>query len=129
MSISLSRESMMPFKETLVSLREAILREEMGVVCEMDVHETFQRKNVGVFEPYVILGICHPPSAYQVLSGDKALGVLLPCNILVYEESGRVIVTAVDPHALLLVTGREELNTVAQEISEKLHRIMSSIVE
>ncbi|MBI5137493.1 MAG: DUF302 domain-containing protein [Nitrospirae bacterium] len=97
--------------------------EGFGVLTTIDVKGTLKAK-IGVdFKRYVILGACNPRLAYQALTAENDVGLLLPCNVVVYEtESGGSVVAAIDPEAMLSVTGRTDLKPLAEQVREKLAR-------
>jgi uncharacterized protein (DUF302 family) len=115
------------FDDAVATAREALAEEGFGVLCEIDVRATLKAKLDVDREPYLILGACNPPYAHQALELEAELGALLPCNVVVYVEDGTTHVSAVDPEALLGITGRAELSTVAEEIAHRLQRVVDRV--
>ena len=112
-SYTLSRATELPFGEALARVREELAGEGFGVLCEIDVQATLKQKLGIEREPYVILGACNPPLAHQALDAEPELGVLLPCNVVVYEHEGETHVAAVDAEQMLSIVGNEELAPIA----------------
>jgi uncharacterized protein (DUF302 family) len=106
---------------------EALKTEGFGVLTEIDVRETLKKKLGVDFRRYKILGACNPPLAHEALSKDLEIGVLLPCNVIVYEgDDGKAVVTTVDP---MQTVAREhpELRSIAQTVRSKLERVLASL--
>ena len=112
----------MPYEKTLDRVREELAREGFGVLTEIDVRATLQKKLRVDFRPYVILGACNPPLAHRALTAEPDIGLLLPCNVVVYaaDQEGRTVVAAMDPEEALALAGNEELAGVASEVRRRL---------
>jgi uncharacterized protein (DUF302 family) len=106
-----------------------VLKEEgFGVLTEIDVKETFKKKLDKEFRKYVILGACNPPYAYRSLEADLNVGLLLPCNVIVYEtDDNKAYVAAINPVLALEVIHNQELKELAEEVSEKLKRVIEKV--
>ncbi len=115
------------FDAVVQSTREALGTEGFGVLTEIDVAATFEKK-LGIEVPsYVILGACNPPLAHAGLAVERGLGLLLPCNVVVVDEGDRVVVSSVDPVRMFDVVGREEVAPVAAEVRVRLERVMERV--
>ncbi len=121
----------MPYERALQRTREELAHEGFGVLTEIDVAATLKKKLDVTFRPYMILGACNPPLAHRALSAELDIGLLLPCNVVVYaaDEPGRSIVAAMDPIAALELTGNEEIRAVAHEVRTRLERVLAAIGE
>lgn len=117
------------FEEAIELTREALAEEGFGVLAEIDVTAKMEEKlDLTEFRDYHILGACNPPLAKQGLDAEVDLGVLLPCNVVVYvDDDGRTIVSAVDPDAMLSVVGRDDLDPIAEEVGERLLRVLAAL--
>ena len=110
------------YTEVVGRVREALKQEGFGVITEIDVAATMQEKLGRDMAPYVILGACNPGYAHQVLEADPELGPLLPCNVVVYETADGTRVSAVDPEAMLGLSGNHDLTAIAVEVRARLQR-------
>jgi uncharacterized protein (DUF302 family) len=116
-----------PFEEALARLPQALKAEGFGVLTEIDVQQTLKNKLGVDFRKYRILGACNPPFAHQALQAELEVGVLLPCNVIVYEgDDHRTVVTAVDPMATLAATD-DRLRPVAEAVRDKLRRALDAL--
>jgi uncharacterized protein (DUF302 family) len=117
-----------PYASALARVKEALSREGFGILTEIDVAATFERKLGIEFRPYTILGACNPPLAHQALTLEREIGLLLPCNVVVYagDEPGSSVVSAMDPVEALELTGREEIRPIAVEVRQRLMRALQS---
>ena len=98
-----------------------------GVLTEIDVTATLQAKLGEQMEDYVILGACNPPFAYQALGIDRSIGMLLPCNVVVRATADGSIVEALDPQVMVTLTGRPELQPVADEVAGRLAAALAGL--
>ena len=121
----------LPYTEAVEKARSALKDEGFGVLCEIDLKEKLKEKLGVDFRNYVILGACNPPLAYKTLQQEINIGLLLPCNVIVYEadEAGKSVVAAIDARAMLSVVGgsNESLDAVASEVNEKLKRVVAQL--
>ena len=119
-----------PYAVAVEKTRAALNAEGFGVLCEIDIKEKLEEKLGVDFRNYVILGACNPPLAYKTLQEEINIGLLLPCNVIVYEadEPGKSVVAAVDAKAMLSVVGNNSaLDAVATEVNEKLKRVVAQL--
>jgi uncharacterized protein (DUF302 family) len=119
----------LPYAEAVARTREKLADEGFGVLTEIDVRETFRKKLDVEFRPYIILGACNPPLAHQALSTEIDIGLLLPCNVVVYagEDGTSSTVTAIDPVVQLGVTGRDDIAPLAGEVRARLERVLEAV--
>ena len=116
------------FDETLAKVPEALKAEGFGVLTEIDVQATLKKKLDVDFRRYRILGACNPPFAHRALQHSLDVGMLLPCNVIVYEtDEGKTVVSAVDPMQTLAARGDAALQPLAEEVRRKLQRVVDSL--
>lgn len=110
-------------------VREELQKEGFGVLTEIDVRATLKQKLGVDFRPYRILGACNPQLAHQALSAETDIGLLLPCNVVVYEgdEEETSVVGILDPGVQLGVTGRDDINHLADEVRTRLSRVLDAL--
>jgi uncharacterized protein (DUF302 family) len=125
---TLSGTTQHPFDEAVTRVREALAAEGFGVLCEIDVQATLREKLGEEIEPYMILGACNPPLAHRALETEPDLGVLLPCNVVVYERNGTTHVSAVDAERMLSIVGNDALTPIAAEVRERLAAVVERLV-
>ena len=119
-----------PYEEAVEKARAALKAEGFGVLSEIDIKEKLKEKLDVDFRRYVILGACNPPLAYKTLQQEINIGLLLPCNVIVYEadEAGKSVVAAIDAKTMLSVVGdNATLDAVATEVNEKLQRVIAKL--
>ena len=118
------------FDDAVRRTRDALAEQGFGVLTEIDVKATLKAKLNEDMEDYLILGACNPPLAHRAVNIDRQIGLLLPCNVVVRSDpndSGTVLVEAMDPQVLVEVTGENELRPVADEVGEKLRTAIDSL--
>jgi uncharacterized protein (DUF302 family) len=121
---TLTRTTPLPFGEAVEHVRAELKAEGFGVLCEIDVQATMREKLGVEGDPYLILGACNPPLAHQALQAEPDLGVLLPCNVVVYEREGETQISAIDPERMLSIVGNDQLAPVAAEIKARLDAVV-----
>jgi uncharacterized protein (DUF302 family) len=110
------------YEDTVVKITEELKKEGFGILTEIDVKKTLKAKIDEDFTKYVILGACNPKLAIKALREEIDIGLLLPCNIVVYEnpENGKTVVSAIDPATMVQITGRQDLKEFSEQVGQKL---------
>jgi uncharacterized protein (DUF302 family) len=121
------RETSLPFDDAVQRTIEKLKDGGFGVLTKIDLKEKFREKLGVDFRNYVILGACNPAIAHESLQEELDLGLLLPCNVIVYEKEGGSVVAAIDAKSMLSVTGNESLEDSAERINEKLVRAIDAV--
>ena len=121
---TLTTRTSAPFEETVARVREELKTEGFGVLCEIDVQATLHEKLGVDGEPYLILGACNPTLAHQALQAEPDLGVLLPCNVVVYERGGETHISAIDPERMLSIVDNDQLRPVAADVKQRLSAVV-----
>lgn len=116
------------YEETIPRVTDALKQEGFGILTQIDVKDTLKKKLNIDFAKYLILGACNPPLAHRALSSETEIGLLLPCNVIVYEgKDGQTVVAAQDPDAALGIVGNPAIAPVAKEARERLVRVIESL--
>jgi len=119
-----------PYEDAIPKVTDALREEGFGVLTEIDVKATLKKKLDKEFRKYVILGACNPHYANRSLEADLDVGLLLPCNVIVYEtDDKKAYVAAINPVSALEVIQSQELKSIAAEVSEKLKRVVDRVQE
>ncbi len=124
---SYSRTINLPFREVVSKTKQALAAEGFGILSEIDVKATLKAKLQVDFEEYIILGACNPPLAYQALKAEKEIGLMLPCNVVVFVRGGKTIVAAIRPTIAMEKSGNDALKPVAEKVEQKLKKVVDSI--
>ncbi|MBT8398457.1 MAG: DUF302 domain-containing protein [Gemmatimonadetes bacterium] len=119
----------LPVEEADKAVRKELKKEGFGILTEIDVRATLKEKLDVDFRPYKILGACNPPLAHQALTSETDIGLLLPCNVVVYEgpEEGTSVVAVLDPKVQLGVTGRDDIDHLAEEVRARMERALAAL--
>jgi uncharacterized protein (DUF302 family) len=126
-AISIGTTSPLPFSRTLDACRAALADQGFGVLHEFDFQAAVLDKTGTDIGPYRVLAACHPASAAQALSAVPSIGVLLPCNLAVFERDDAVYVRSVNPKPQMRLLDRDEIDEVAEDITDRLHRVLDAI--
>jgi uncharacterized protein (DUF302 family) len=127
MSYGYSKEVGMSFSEADAKVREELQREGFGVLTEIDVKATLKKKLDIEYDDYLILGACNPSFAHKALEAEKEIGLLLPCNVIVYRKDDKTFVSAINPMEAMSMVENPELQKIAGDVSEKLRRVVDNV--
>ncbi len=125
--VGYKRQVNLPYDKAVAKVREELGKEGFGVLTEVDVKATLKKKLNAEFDDYIILGACNPPFAYQALQVVKDVGLMMPCNVVVFADKGQTFVEAVTPTVLMNLIQNENLRPVAEQIEAKLKKVVDSI--
>jgi len=123
-SYTLSATTPHPFDVAVSRVRDALAGEGFGVLCEIDVQQTLKQKLGIDREPYLILGACNPQLAHHALQAEPNLGVLLPCNVVVYTNQGQTHIAAVNAEQMLSIVANDALADTAAEVRRRLAAVI-----
>lgn len=123
----MQRSLSQPFEDVLKRTREALQKAGFGVLFEIDMKAKLHEKLGVDFGKYIILGACNPPIAYEALQSEIALGLLLPCNVAVYEHEGKTLVAAIDAAKMMSIVENPKLIASAAIINEKLNSMLDDV--
>ena len=128
MGFTISKSLASGFDAAVERTTAALKHEGFGILTDIDVKATMKAKlGIDEFPSYRILGACNPPIAHAALQAEPDIGVMLPCNVIVYEQDGRSVVSAVDAARMLSVVGNPKLESTASQVNEKLRRVIENL--
>ena len=121
------RQVSMGYEDAVKRVREELQKEGFGVLTEINVKETLKKKLNVDFDNYTILGACNPPFAYQALQAESDIGLLMPCNVIVYEQTGKTYIAATRPTVTMSSVKNEKLAPLATQVETKLKKAIDSV--
>jgi uncharacterized protein (DUF302 family) len=127
MSYGFSRTVSLPYDSAVEKVTEELKKEGFGILTTIDVKETLKEKLNVEFNKYIILGACNPPFAYQALQAEEQVGLLLPCNVIVYEKDDKTILAAFDPMSMAKVMDNDAMEPIADQVRAKLLRAINAV--
>lgn len=127
MQYGFSKTVDMPFEQTIEKVTAELKKEGFGVLTSIDVKDTLKQKINVDFKKYTILGACNPPIAHKALQEEEEIGLLLPCNVIVYEKDDKTRVSIFDPMVMTWIMENDQMKPIATEVQEKLQRVLKAI--
>lgn len=116
-----------PFGEAVAAVTEALKKEGFGVLTTIDVRAKFKEKLGIDFPNYVILGACNPPNAHKAILAEENIGLMLPCNVIVYEKAGKTLVGIIKPTVAMGMIDNPGLKPLALVVEAKLKNVFDSL--
>ena len=113
------------YDDAVAKVTDELKKEGFGVLTTIDMKKTLKEKIDVDFTRYVILGACNPPFAHKALSAEEQIGLLLPCNVIVYEKEGKTVVAAFDPLIMLKLITNPAMEPIAREVESRLRRVIA----
>ena len=127
MKYGFSKTTDYTFEEAIQKVTDELKKEGFGVLTTIDVKDTLKKKLDVDFKKYTILGACNPPLAYQALQAEEELGLLLPCNVIVYEKENKTVVSVVDPIIMAHIIDNPNMKSVAEEVKKRLEKVLEAV--
>lgn len=127
MEYGFSKKINQPYEKAVEIVTEELKKEGFGILTSIDVKETLKKKIDVDFRKYIILGACNPTLAHKALKSEEELGLLLPCNVIVYEKDSGTMVSFFDPMIMTKIIDNEKLKPVAEEVQIKMKRVFEAI--
>ena len=115
------------FEEAITKVTNELKKEGFGILTQIDVAEKFKEKLGIDFGKYIILGACNPPSAHKAILVEENIGLMLPCNVVIYERQNKTVVSIIKPKVAMKMIGNVELDKIASTIEKKLKKVFDSI--
>ena len=126
-SYGFKKQSELNFKETELKVTEELKKEGFGILSRIDVQEKFKEKLDIDFQKYLILGACNPPNAHKAILAEEDIGLMLPCNIIIYEKDNDTFVSMIKPTSAMGLINNEKLNEIARNVESKLKNVFDNI--
>lgn len=127
-SYAFSKTVDLSYEEALIKVTDELKTAGFGVITEIDVRATMKAKLEKEMKPYKILGACNPQFAFESIQKEEQVGLFLPCNVIVYvNETGKTVVSAVDPVAMMMAVENPELTETAKKVREKLKKVIENL--
>lgn len=127
MKYGFSKTTDYSFEEAIQKVTDELKKEGFGVLTTIDVKDTLKKKLDVDFKKYTILGACNPPLAHQALQAEEELGLLLPCNVIVYEKDNKTVVSVFDPMVMAQIIDNPKMKSVAEEVKNKLEKVLQEV--
>ena len=127
MQYGFSKTIDMSYEQAIDKVTSELKKEGFGVLTFIDVKETLKQKINVDFKKYAILGACNPPIAHRALQTEEELGLLLPCNVIVYEKDDKTRVSIFDPMVMTWIMENDQMKPIATEVQERLQRVLKAI--
>jgi uncharacterized protein (DUF302 family) len=127
MQYGFSKTVDLPYEQAVEKVTAELKKEGFGVLTTIDVKETLKQKINVDFKKYTILGACNPPIAHRALQEEEEIGLLLPCNVIVYEKGDKTQVSIFDPMVMTWIMENDQMKPIATEVQEKLQRVLAAV--
>jgi uncharacterized protein (DUF302 family) len=121
------KELALSYEEAVVKVTEALKKEGFGILTEIDIRDKLKEKLGVDFNKYVILGACNPPSAYRALQAEPDIGLMLPCNVIVYESGGKTVLAVIKPSVAMQMVENRDLGKTAVEVEGLLKKVFDAV--
>ena len=122
-----TKEMDIPYGTVIEQVREALKNEGFGILTEIDVNEKMKEKLGLDMNKYIILGACNPANAYKAILAEENIGLMLPCNVVVYEKAGKTVLSVIRPTVAMQMVDNVELQKVAEAVEAQLKKVFDAI--
>jgi uncharacterized protein (DUF302 family) len=126
-SYGFTKEINKPFEESVKMVTNELKKEGFGILTRIDVKDKFKEKLGIDFKKYIILGACHPSSAHKAIVAEENIGLMLPCNVIVYESGDKTIISVIKPTVAMAMIMNSKLKQIAENIERKLKNVINAI--
>jgi uncharacterized protein (DUF302 family) len=122
-----TKELDIPYETVIELVGEALKKEGFGVLTEIDVQKIMKEKLGSDMSKYIILGACNPPNAYKAILTEENIGLMLPCNVIVYEKGGKTVLSFIRPTVAMQMVDNAELQKVSEDVEAKLKKAFDAV--
>ncbi|PKN50809.1 MAG: ABC transporter ATP-binding protein [Deltaproteobacteria bacterium HGW-Deltaproteobacteria-13] len=123
-----TKELNIAYETVVEQIKEALKKEGFGILTEIDVQKKMKEKLGVDMNKYIILGACNPPNAYNAILAEENIGLLLPCNVIVYEKGGNTVLSVIRPMVAMQMIDNPELQKIAPAVEEKLKKAFDAVI-
>lgn len=127
MSYYFSKTLRMPFDQAVEKVTEELKKEGFGILTDIDVKETLKKKLNLDFQKYKILGACNPPFAHKAIVAEENIGLMLSCNVILYEKGDKTVISIIRPTVAMEMINNKKLKEVAEHIETKLEHVIDAL--
>jgi uncharacterized protein (DUF302 family) len=124
-----TKEMDIPYEKVIDQVSKALKKEGFGILTEIDVQEKMKKKLGIDMNKYIILGACNPPNAYKAILAEENIGLMLPCNVIVYEKGGKTVLSVIRPSVAMQMVDNVELQKISEEVEKKLKKVFDAVYE
>ena len=122
-----TKELDIPYETVIELVREALKKEGFGALTEIDVKEKMKEKLGLDFRKYIILGACNPPNAHQAILAEENIGLMLPCNVIIYERGNKIVLSIIRPTVAMQMIANPALRSIAENVEVKLKKVFDAV--
>ena len=123
-----TKELNIPYETVIALVRDSLKKEGFGVLTEIDVKGKMKEKLGINMNKYIILGACNPPTAYKAILTEENIGLMLPCNVIVYEKGDKTVLSVIRPSVAMQMVDNVELQKISEEVEKKLKKVFDAIL-
>ena len=127
MNYGISKTLDISYEQAIEKVTEELKKQGFGILTTIDVKETLKKKLDVDFNKYIILGACNPPFAYEALKAEEQIGLLLPCNVIVYKKEGKTVVSAFNPAAITSLSDNKKMHEHSVELNALMNKVIDSL--
>jgi uncharacterized protein (DUF302 family) len=127
MNYGISKTLDISYEQAIEKVTEELKKQGFGILTTIDVKETLKKKLDVDFNKYIILGACNPPFAYEALKAEEQIGLLLPCNVIVYKKEGKTVVSAFNPAAITSLSDNKKMHELSVELNALMNKVIDSL--
>jgi uncharacterized protein (DUF302 family) len=122
-----TKELNIPYGKVIELVRDSLKKEGFGVLTEIDFQKTMKKKLGIDMSKYIILGACNPANAYKAILSEENIGLMLPCNVIIYEKGGKTVLSVIRPSVAMQMVDNVELQKISEEVEKKLKKVFDAV--
>jgi uncharacterized protein (DUF302 family) len=122
-----TKDLIIPYETAIDRVKDVLKKEGFGVLTEIDIQNKMKEKLGIDMNKYIILGACNPANAYKAILSEENIGLMLPCNVIIYEKGGKTVLSVIRPSVAMQMVDNAELQKVSEEVEKKLKKVFDAI--